>query len=243
MAALVIQAAQVPLGRWQAVLADPRVLSALGLSFSGALVAALLATLAGGLVAWVLVRYQFAGRWMMDAVVDLPFALPTAVAGIALTALWGPDGIFGSFCKQFLGLDVAFTRVGVVLALVFVGLPFVVRTVQPVLADLDAALEEAAACLGASQLQVLTKVLLPPLRPALITGFSLAFARGVGEFGSVVFIAGNLPNRTEIAPLLVVTRLEEYDYAGATVLATTLLGGSLVLLGLLTRLQRRPGQS
>ena len=237
--ALGLQAAQVPPERWQQVLGHPRVLAALGLSFGGALLAALLATAAGLLIAWVLVRYRFAGRWLMDAVVDLPFALPTAVAGIALTALWGPEGALGRLLREGLGVQVAFSRVGVVLALVFIGLPFVVRTVQPVLADLDAAVEEAAACLGASPLQVLTRVVLPPLRPALITGFALAFARGVGEFGSVVFIAGNLPGRTEIAPLLIVTRLEEYDYAGAIVLASALLGGSLAVLGLLTRLQGR----
>lgn len=243
MLALAVQAAQVPAERWLQVLGQPRVVAALGLSFASALLAALLSTLAGLLIAWVLVRYAFAGRWLMDAVVDLPFALPTAVAGIALTALWGPEGFLGRLCMAVFGVQVAFTRVGVVLALVFIGLPFVVRTVQPVLADLDGAVEEAAACLGASPFQVLTKVVLPPLRPALLTGFALAFARGVGEFGSVVFIAGNLPGRTEIAPLLIVTRLEEYDYAGAAVLASVLLGGSLVLLGLLTRLQGRAGQA
>jgi sulfate transport system permease protein len=188
------------------------------------------------LTAWVLVRYRFFGRRIVSALVDLPFALPTAVAGIALTALYSPNGWIGRVLTP-LGLEVAFTQLGVVIALVFVGLPFVVRTVEPVLADLGVDVEEAAASLGASRAQTLWRVVLPAIAPALLTGFALAFARGVGEYGSVIFIAGNMPYRTEIAPLLIVVQLEQYNVAGATAIAVTMLVASFILLLITNLLQ------
>ncbi len=194
-----------------------------------ALLAALLASLAGTLVAWVLVRYRFPGRRLLDALVDLPFALPTAVAGIALTTIYAPNGWVGRWLEP-LGLKVAYAPAGIVIALVFIGLPFAVRTLQPVLETLGREAEEAAASLGASRLTALRRVVLPELLPSLLTGFSLAFARALGEYGSVIFIAGNLPFKTEIAPLLIVIRLEEYDYSGAIAIATLMLGASFACL-------------
>jgi sulfate transport system permease protein len=217
---------------------SPRVLAAYRLSFGAALVAASINALFGCIVAWVLVRYEFPGRRVIDAMVDLPFALPTSVAGIALTALYAPNGVFGATLERF-GIKVAFTRLGVLVALVFIGLPFVVRTVQPVLEDLDPEREEAAATLGATRLAVFWKVLLPSIRPALLTGFALAFARAVGEYGSVVFIAGNIPLLSEIAPLIIMTKLEQYDYAGATAVAVVMLLSSFALLLLINWLQWR----
>lgn len=199
-----------------------RAVAAYRLSFGAALAAAAVNAVFGLLVAWVLVRYRFPGRRFVSAIVDLPFALPTAVAGIALTALWAADGWIGQYLAP-LGIRVAYTSLGVTIALVFVGLPFVVRSVEPVLDDVGRDLEEAAASLGAGRFTIFRRVILPAIGPALLTGFALAFARGVGEYGSVIFIAGNLPYRTEIAPLLIVTQLEQYDYAGATAIATVML--------------------
>lgn len=208
-------------GLWH-VWTEPRVLSALTVSFGTALAAAAFNALVGTWVAWVFVRYPFPGKRVFDAMIDLPFALPTAVAGIALTALYGPNGWIGRWL-ELLGIKVAYTQLGIVVALVFVGLPFVVRVVEPVLAESERELEEAAATLGAGRWHTVTRVVLPALWPAVLTGFALAFARGVGEYGSVIFIAGNLPNATEIAPLLITIRLEEFDYAGATAIAAAML--------------------
>ncbi|NML16343.1 sulfate ABC transporter permease subunit CysT [Azohydromonas caseinilytica] len=227
---------------WDAV-SSPRVLASYRLTFGASLAAALVNAVFGLLVAWVLVRQQLPGKRVIDALVDLPFALPTAVAGIALTALYAQNGWIG----QFLPFKVAFTPVGVFVALVFIGLPFVVRTLQPVLEDLDRSVEEAAATLGASRVQTFLKVVLPVLLPALLTGFTLAFARALGEYGSVIFIAGNLPMVSEITPLLIITRLEQYDYHGATAIAVVMLVASFVLLLLINALQawtrRRQGAS
>ncbi len=228
-------------GIWR-IWSEPRVLSALRLSFGTAFAAAAFNTLMGTWVAWVFVRYRFPGRRLFDAMIDLPFALPTAVAGIALTALYGGQGWVGRWLEP-LGLKIAYTPLGIIIALVFVGLPFVVRIVQPVLAEAERELEEAAATLGASRWQTIARVVVPALWPAMLTGFALAFARGVGEYGSVIFIAGNLPNATEIAPLLITIRLEEFDYAGATAIAAAipLLSFAVLLLvnTLQARLQRR----
>ncbi|GHH50134.1 sulfate ABC transporter permease subunit CysT [[Pseudomonas] boreopolis] len=228
-------------GVWQ-VWSEPRVLAALKLSFVTALAAAAFNAVMGTWVAWVFVRYSFPGKRLFDAMIDLPFALPTAVAGIALTALYGGNGWIGRWLEP-LGLKVAYTQLGIVVALVFVGLPFVVRVVQPVLAENERELEEASATLGAGRWQTVFRVVLPSLWPALLTGFALAFARGVGEYGSVIFIAGNMPNVTEIAPLLITIRLEEFDYAGATAIAAAMLLLSFAVLllvnGLQGRLQRR----
>ncbi|HXK21592.1 MAG TPA: sulfate ABC transporter permease subunit CysT [Myxococcota bacterium] len=237
LAALFWKTASLGWGELFATVTSPRVLASYRLSFGAALAAASVNVLLGLLVAWVLVRYRFPGRALADALVDLPFALPTAVAGITLTTLLAKNGQVGRLLAP-LGIEVAFTPLGITVALVFIGLPFVVRQVQPVLQDLDAELEEAAASLGASRLQTFRRVLLPALAPALITGFALAFARGVGEYGSVVFISGNMPMKTEIAPLLIITKLEQYDYAGATAIALVMLGVSLALLFAINGLQR-----
>jgi sulfate transport system permease protein len=221
---------------WQKITSE-RAIASYQLSLGASLVAALLNAAVGLLVAWVLVRYRFPGRALVDALVDLPFALPTAVAGLTLTALYAPDGWIGRFVAP-LGIQVAFTRLGVVVALAFIGLPLVVRTIQPVLEELDPSLEEAAAVLGASRWQTFTRVIFPAILPSLLTGFTLAFARAVGEYGSIVFISGNVPLKTEITPLLIVTSLEQYDYAGATALALVLLGASFVLLVCINLLQR-----
>lgn len=227
------------------ILTSERILKSLQLSFSTALIASIINVIFGLLLAWSLVRYSFPGKRIVDALVDLPFALPTAVAGIALTTLYSKNGWIGQYLEP-LGIQVAYTSIGITLALTFIGLPFVVRTVQPVLADLEVELEEAASALGASRWQVVTKVILPILFPALLTGFALAFARGVGEYGSVIFIAGNQPFKTEIAPLLIISRLEEYDYAGATTIAVVMLLISFVLLLVINLLQgwvsRRTGR-
>ena len=223
-------------GFWSVVLA-PRVLVALELSFGAALIAAAINAVFGGIVAWVLVRYEFPGRRIVDALVDLPFALPTAVAGIALTALYAPNGWIGEWLEP-LGLKVAFTRLGIMVALTFISLPFVVRTLEPVLQDLDPEFEEAAATLGAGRLQTFLRVVLPAILPALLTGVALAFARGVGEYGSVIFIAGNMPMISEIAPLLIVVKLEQYDYAAAAAVGVAMLLLSFLLLLLINLLQR-----
>lgn len=220
---------------WQAA-TSPRVLASYRLSFGASLIAALINAVFGLLLAWVLVRYAFPGKRLVDALVDLPFALPTAVAGIALTALYAKNGWVGQILEPW-GIQVAFTPLGVLVALIFIGLPFVVRTVQPVLADLEAEVEEVAASLGASRWQTFSRVILPALLPSLLTGFALAFARGVGEYGSVVFISGNMPYRTEITPLLIMTKLEQFDYAGAAALGMTLLLFSFIFLLLINLLQ------
>jgi len=218
------------------VIASPRALASYRISFGAALTAASLNVVFGVLVAWVLARYRFPGRSLVDAVVDLPFALPTAVSGIALTAVYSKNGWIGRFLEP-LGIRAAFSPLGITIALTFIGLPFVIRTVQPVLEDLDAELEEAAAVLGADRWQTFRRVLFPVLLPAALTGFALAFARGLGEYGSVVFISGNMPLKTEIAPLLIMGRLEQYDYAGASAIAVVLLGASFLLLLAINRLQ------
>jgi sulfate transport system permease protein len=220
---------------WRIVTA-PRVLASLRLSFGAAMLAALANVLFGLLVAWVLTRYDFPLRRLFDAMVDLPLALPTAVAGIALTALYAPDGWIGAWLEA-LGIRVAFTPLGIVIALVFIGLPFIVRTVQPVLADLDREVEQAAITLGATGLQSFLRVILPSAWPALLTGLALAFARGVGEYGSVIFIAGNLPLKSEIAPLLIITRLEQFEYAGATAIAVVMLIISFAIMLSINALQ------
>ncbi|TPI48264.1 sulfate ABC transporter permease subunit CysT [Mesorhizobium sp. B2-9-1] len=212
-----------------AIAVDRRTLNALKISFGTAFLAAVVNVVFGTIVAWVLVRYRFPGRRIADAMVDLPFALPTAVAGIALTTLYAPNGWIGQLLMP-LGIKVAYTPLGIVVALVFIGLPFVVRTVQPIMEEVDKEVEEAAATLGASRFQIIARVLFPGLAPAIITGFSLAFARGVGEYGSVIFIAGNLPFKSEIAPLLIVIRLEEYNYEAATAIAAIMLALSFVML-------------
>ena len=220
---------------WEAI-TTPRVLASLRLTFGASLIAALCNAVFGLLVAWVLVRYQFVGKKLIDAFVDLPFALPTAVAGIALTALYASNGLIGQLLVPY-DIKVAFTPLGIVVALTFIGLPFVVRTVQPVLEDIEAELEEAAACLGANRLQTFRRIILPAIGPALLTGFALAFARAIGEYGSVVFIAGNMPMISEIAPLLIITKLEQYDYAGATAIAVVMLVISFLLLLAINLLQ------
>jgi sulfate transport system permease protein len=218
-----------PEAMWE-VINRPRVWAALELSFRAALVASLFNLVFGVILAWVLVRYRFPGKRIVDAAVDLPFALPTAVAGIALTAIYAPNGVLGAPLMEMFGLRVAYTEIGIWIALIFVGLPFVVRTVQPVIEEIDRETEEVSATLGASRLRTMTHVILPMLAPAALTGFALALARSVGEYGSVIFIAGNLPNVTEIAPLLIVIRLEEFDYDGAVAIAIAMLAISFVLL-------------
>ncbi len=215
---------------------SPRVLASYRITFGASFLAALVNLFFGLLVAWVLVRYSFPGKKFADALVDLPFALPTAVAGIALTAIYSTNGWIGGLLAP-LGIKVAYTPLGIFVALTFIGLPFVVRTVQPVLEDIEAELEEAAASLGASRWQTFRRVILPPLYPALLTGFALSFARSLGEYGSVVFISGNMPMKTEITPLLIVTKLEQYDYAGATSLAVVMLVISFVMLFTINLLQ------
>jgi len=215
---------------------SPRVMASYRLSFGAALIGAAINVVFGGIVAWVLVRYQFPGKRFVDALVDLPFALPTAVAGITLTALYSSNGWIGKHLEP-LGIKVAFTPLGVVIALTFIGLPFVVRTVQPVLEDAERELEEAAASLGAGPWQTFTRVILPSVVPALLTGFALAFARATGEYGSVIFIAGNMPMVSEITPLFIITKLEQYDYTGATAIAVVMLIVSFILLLAINLLQ------
>lgn len=229
---------------WSAV-ASPRVVASYRISFGMALLAAAINAVFGLMLAWSLVRYSFPGRRIVDALIDLPFAMPTAVAGIALTALYSQNGWIGQYLEP-LGIKIAFTPLGVLVALIFIGLPFVVRTVQPVLQDLDTDIEEAAATLGATRIQAFTRVVIPTLMPAILTGFALAFARAVGEYGSVIFIAGNIPMVSEITPLLIITKLEQYDYAGATAIAAVMLTVSFLLLLIINALQawtnRRSGR-
>jgi sulfate/thiosulfate transport system permease protein len=236
LAALVLRTSGLGWAEFFRIATDPRTVAALRLSFGASLIAALVNTVFGLIVAWVLVRYRFPGRKVLDAFIDLPFALPTAVAGIALTALYAPNGWIGQLVKP-LGVKIAYTPAGVLIALIFIGVPFVVRTVQPILEDLDREVEEAAATLGARRGQTLWRVVLPVLVPALLTGFALALARAVGEYGSVIFIAGNIPFVSEIAPLLIVIRLQEFDYPGATAVASLMLVISFVLLLLINLAQ------
>jgi sulfate transport system permease protein len=230
LAGLAFSTAQLGWNEFWRIATDPRVVGALQLSFGAALLAAVVNMVFGVLVAWVLVRYRFPGRRWLDAAVDLPFALPTAVAGIALATLYAPNGPFGMILDDWFGVKVGFTPAGVTMALIFVGLPFMVRTVQPVLEELDRELEEVSATLGAGRWRTVTRVIFPALLPAILTGFALAFARGVGEYGSVIFIAGNLPYVSEIAPLLIVIRLDEHNYAGATAIAAIMLVISFAML-------------
>jgi len=231
-----IRAASPGWGRFWETISDPRVVASYQLTLGAALVAACVNAVFGALVAWVFVRYDFPGRRILDAFIDLPFALPTAVAGITLTALYAPNGWIGRPLAAR-GIKVAFTPLGVTVALIFIGLPFVVRTLQPVIESLDVEVEEAATSLGAGRVQILTRVILPYLYPAWLTGFALAFARAIGEYGSVVFIAGNIPMVTEITPLLIVTKLQQYDYAGATAVAFVLMAMSFMLLLAINALQ------
>ncbi|GHB34531.1 sulfate ABC transporter permease subunit CysT [Salinicola rhizosphaerae] len=237
LVALVTKSAELSLGELWHTLADRRVLAAFRVSFSTAFAAAFFNLFLGLIVAWVLVRYPLPLKRAWDSLIDLPFALPTAVAGIVLTTLYSPNGWLGQFFAE-LGIRVAFTPLGITIALIFIGLPFVVRTVEPVLQDLDRQQEEASTSLGASRWQTFRRVLLPPLVPALLTGFSLAFARGLGEYGSVIFIAGNMPMKSEIVPLLIVTKLEQYNYPGATVIALASLVVAFVMLLIINGLQQ-----
>jgi sulfate transport system permease protein len=247
MAAVFMRAAEMDLAAFWQVVSSPRLVASYRLSFGAALLAALINSVFGLMLAWALVRYSFPGRKLVDALVDLPFALPTAVAGVALTALYAGNGWLGQFFEGVLGIRIAFTPLGVLVALVFIGLPFVVRTVQPVLEDLETELEEAAASLGANRWQTFSHVVLPMLAPALLTGFALAFARAVGEYGSVIFIAGNIPLVSEITPLLIITRLEQFDYQGAAAIGVVMLVFSFIMLLAINGLQawgaRRTGRS
>ena len=234
--ALVIRPMELgPSGFWAAI-STPRVLASLRLSFGMALAAAVIDSFFGVIIAWVLVRYRFPGKGFLDAVIDLPFALPTAVAGIALSTLYAPNGWIGSVLAEY-GIRVAYTPYGVLVAMVFISLPFTVRTVQPVMAELGLEVEEAAATLGATRLQTIARVILPMLGPAVLTGMAMAFARAAGEYGSIIFIAGNIPAVSEIAPLLIITKLEQYDYAGAAAIGVVMLAASFVMLLALNGLQ------
>jgi len=236
LSAAFIRTAELTWPEFWTIVTTPRVMASYRLTFGASFAAALVNAVFGLLVAWVLVRYHFPGKKLVDALVDLPFALPTAVAGIALTALYAGNGWIGQFLEP-MGFKVAFTPFGIFVALTFIGLPFVVRTVQPVLEDIESELEEAAATLGANRWQTFTRVIFPALFPALMTGFALAFARAIGEYGSVIFIAGNMPMISEITPLLIITKLEQYDYAGATALSVVMLVISFILLLIINLLQ------
>ena len=237
LAGLFVKTTELSLAQFWSIITATRTLNALKLSFALSFAAAFVNLVMGMVIVWALVRYRFPGRRIFDAIVDIPFALPTAVAGVALTALFAPKGWLGAPLAEF-GIKVAFTPLGVFVAMVFIGIPFVIRTVQPVLQDLDPEIEEAAASLGASRWHTISKVILPSLLPAMLTGFALAFARAVGEFGSVIFIAGNLPNVSEIAPLLIVIRLSEFRYADATAIAVVMLVAAFAIIFIINRLQR-----
>lgn len=246
LAAVLLKTATLGWSEFWAIVTAPRVVASYKLSFGASLLAAAINAVFGLMLAWCLVRYSFPGKRIVDALIDLPFALPTAVAGISLAAIYAGNGWIGQFLEPY-GIKVAFTPTGILIALVFIGLPFVVRTVQPVLEDLEVELEEAAASLGADRWQTISRVVFPLLLPALLTGFALAFARAVGEYGSVIFIAGNIPMVSEITPLIIITKLEQYDYAGATAVATVMLAASFALLLIINLLQswaaRRTGRS
>jgi sulfate transport system permease protein len=238
LAGLFLKASGLSWNQWWTILTDPRVVASYKLSFTTALGAAAVNMVFGFVVAWVLVRYTFPGKKIADALVDIPFALPTAVAGIALTTIYSPNGWIGKLTEP-LGIKIAFTPLGITLALTFIGIPFVVRTLQPVLQDLDKEIEEASVMLGAHRVITFARVLFPQLLPALLTGFALAFARAIGEYGSVVFISGNMPMKTEIAPLIMMTKLEQYDYSGASAIAVVMLLISFILLLAINVLQHR----
>lgn len=237
LSALFFKTATLTWGQFMVAVGSPRVLASYRVTFGSALFAAAVNGIFGVLVAWVLVRYRFPGRKLVDALVDLPFALPTAVAGITLASIYSPNGWLGRYLEP-LGISVAFTPLGIMVAMIFIGLPFVVRTVQPVLEELEQEIEEAASCLGATRRQTFCRVIFPIMLPAILTGFALAFARAVGEYGSIIFIAGNMPMVSEITPLLIITKLEQYDYAGATAIATVMLIASFVLLLSINLLQK-----
>jgi sulfate transport system permease protein len=245
LAAMILKAGSLGFSGFWHIVTEPRTLAALRVSFVISFIAALINIVFGVIVAWVLVRYRFPGRRLLDAFVDLPFALPTAVAGIALTAIYAPNGWIGSLLAPY-GIQIAYTPLGILVALVFIGLPFVVRTVQPVLEDFEREIEEAAASLGANRRQTVFRIMLPALLPSILTGFALAFARAVGEYGSVIFIAGNIPFVSEIAPLLIIIKLEEFNYAGATAVGAAMLGIAFVIILLINLIQawqrRRFGQ-
>jgi sulfate/thiosulfate transport system permease protein len=238
LAGIFIKSFELSLAEFWSAVTDPRVLASYRISFSTALWAGLINAVFGLIIAWVLVRYKFPGKKIIDSLIDIPFALPTAVAGIALTTIYSKTGWIGSWLEP-LGIKIAYTQAGITIALIFIGLPFVVRTVQPVLQDLESETEDAAAMLGSYRFRTFRKVILPEIMPALLTGFALAFARGIGEYGSVVFISGNMPMKTEIAPLLIMTKLEQYDYAGATAIAAVMLIVSFLLLLVINLLQWR----
>jgi len=237
LAGLFLKTSELSLDQFWGILTSRRTLNALRISFGLAFAAACVNLVMGTIIVWALVRYRFPGRRLFDAIVDIPFALPTAVAGVALTQLFAQKGWLGAPLAE-LGIKVAFTPIGIFIAMVFIGIPFVVRTVQPVLIDLDPEIEEAAASLGAGRIQTFAKVILPTILPAVLTGFALAFARGLGEYGSVIFIAGNLPMISEIAPLLIIIKLEQFDYAGATAIATVVLVAGFIMLFVINWLQR-----
>ena len=246
LSTLVFKSFELTFTDYLAIITHKRVLAAFRVSFTTALGAALIASIFGFMVAWVLTRYQFVGKRFFHALIDLPFALPTAVAGIVLATIFQPSGLFGKFLKTYFNLQIGFKPLGIVVALIFISIPFVVRTVEPVLEEFDSHMEEAASSLGASRWQVFQKIIFPNIFPALLTGFSLSFARGVGEYGSVIFIAGNIPYVSEIVPLLIITKLEQYDMAGATAIGLTMLIISFLLLLLINMLQhwvrRQSGQ-
>lgn len=237
LSTLVFKSLQLSWDDYFAIITHNRVLAAFRVSFITAFVAAVIASFFGFIIAWVLVRYPFSGKKLLDALIDLPFALPTAVAGIVLATIYQPTGIIGRFFIEWFDVRIAYKPLGIVIALIFISIPFVVRTVEPVLQEFDTRMEEAASSLGATRLQVFTNIIFPNLFPALLTGFALAFARGVGEYGSVIFVAGNIPYVSEIIPLLIVTKLEQYDYAGATAIALTMLIISFIMLLLINLLQ------
>lgn len=246
LSTLVFKSLLLSWDEYLAVITNKRVLASFRVSFGTSLIAAAIASLFGFIIAWTFVRYPFPGKRLLDALIDLPFALPTAVAGIVLATIYQPSGFLGQLIMDVFGVKVAYNPTGIVIALIFISLPFVVRTVQPVLQEFDSTMEEAASTLGASRFQVFLKVIFPNVFPALLTGFALAFARGIGEYGSVIFIAGNLPYVSEIVPLMIITKLEQYEYAGATAIALTLLVVSFILLLLINLLQywvrKRSGQ-
>jgi len=246
LSALLLKTLNLSSEQFWGILTNARVLASFKVSFGAALIAAAVAAVLGGVIAWTLVRYPFPGKKLFDALIDLPFALPTAVAGIVLATIYQPKGWIGQLVMDTLGVQIAYKPLGIVFALIFIGLPFVVRTIEPVLQEFDSAMEEAAASLGANRWQTFRKVIFPNILPAAITGFALAFARGVGEYGSVIFIAGNMPYVSEVVPLLIITKLEQYDYAGATAIGLIMLLLSFLLLLAINSLQwwirRRGGQ-
>jgi len=237
LSALIIKTTGLSWHDFISTVTAPRVMASYKITFGAALIAALINAFFGVLIAWVLVRYRFFGKRIFDALIDLPFALPTAVAGITLATLYSSNGWVGRYLEPH-GIKIAFTPIGIVIAMAFIGLPFVVRTVQPVIEEIDADIEEAAACLGANRWQTFTRIILPLLAPSVLTGFALAFARGVGEYGSIIFIAGNMPMVSEITPLLIITKLEQFDYTGATAIATVMLTASFVMLLIINMIQK-----